>query len=154
MENLDYKLMECKKDKNHPIRSQLIEEYSPFIVKQISKVTGRYVSHENSEELSIGLLAFNEAIDRYDSSRGSFVNLASLIIKSRIKDWIKRDRYYEYNLAIEEGEEFLDSLTIDLGEDDLKEEVELFNEILSRFSIDIEALVEESPNMKRLEEKL
>ena len=51
----------------------LIEKHMPFIIKSISDTTGRYVSCENDEEISIGLLAFNEAIERYDNDKGHFL---------------------------------------------------------------------------------
>ena len=54
-------------------REKLIEEYIPFIIKTISSLTNRYVESENSEEYSIGLEAFNEAIDRYEAKKGSFI---------------------------------------------------------------------------------
>lgn len=147
MEILDEKLIESRKSKNNSSRSKLIEEYMPFIIKEISKVTGRYVSYENSLELSVGLMAFNEAIDRYQSDKGSFTNLASLVIRSRVKDFLKNNNYYEHNLPIEENEEFGEM--VEFGESQLKEEVNKFNEILDEFGIDIETLVEESPTHEK-----
>ena len=51
---------------------KLIQDYMAFIVKTVSSITGRYVSVENDDELSIALIAFKEAIDKYEESRGSF----------------------------------------------------------------------------------
>lgn len=146
MEILDKRLIESRKSKNNPSRSKLIEEYMPFIIKEISNVTGRYVSYENSLELSVGLMAFDEAIDRYDKDKGSFTNLASLVIKSRVKDFLKQNNYYEYHVPIEENEDFQE---VDFGEDELKLEVAKFNQILDKFNIDVETLVEESPTHKK-----
>ncbi|MEG0153440.1 MAG: RNA polymerase subunit sigma, partial [Cellulosilyticaceae bacterium] len=44
--------------------NDLIEKYMPLIIKTISGVTGRYVSVENDEEFSIGLMAFVEAVEK------------------------------------------------------------------------------------------
>ena len=51
--------------------NELIKDYMAFIVKTISSITGRYVSIENDDELSIALIAFKEAVDKYEESRGS-----------------------------------------------------------------------------------
>ncbi|MEG0326111.1 MAG: sigma factor, partial [Cellulosilyticaceae bacterium] len=64
--------------------NEVIEGYMPMIIKTISDTTGKYVSAENSEELSIGLMAFIEAIERYEEERGEFTSFAKLIIKSRV----------------------------------------------------------------------
>ena len=53
--------MDENKIKNTDI-NELIEEYIPFIIKTISKFTNRYVSIENDEEFSIGLVGFYEAV--------------------------------------------------------------------------------------------
>lgn len=147
MEALDEKLVKSRKSKNNISRSKLIEEYMPFIIKEISKVTGRYVSYENSLELTVGLMAFDEAIDRYQTDKGSFTNFASLVISSRVKDFLRKNDYYKYNLPIEENEEFGE--IVQFGEDPLKEEVSRFNKILDSFNIDIETLVEESPTHEK-----
>ena len=50
-------------------RNKLIRDYKPFIINIVSREIGRFVPEGDSDELSIGLLAFNEAIDRYDVER-------------------------------------------------------------------------------------
>lgn len=47
----------------------LIEDYQPFILNTISNLKNEYIQVENDEEFSIGLMAFNEAMQRYDSKR-------------------------------------------------------------------------------------
>lgn len=147
MDSLTNKLAHSKESKDHPSRSQLIEDYMPFIIKEISSVTGRYVSYHHSLELSVGLLAFDEAIDKYEGVKGSFANFASLVIRSRIKDYLKKDDYYHHHIPIEEVEEYGDSF--ELERFDLKEEVAQFNTSLKNFKIDIEALVDESPSHEK-----
>ena len=56
--------------------NELIEKHMPFIIKSISDVTGRYVSCENDEELSVGMMGFHEAIERYDNEKGHFLSFA------------------------------------------------------------------------------
>ena len=70
---------------------KLIQDYMAFIVKTVSSITGRYVSVENDDELSIALIAFKEAIDKYEESRGSFSSFAKLVISSRVKNYLIKE---------------------------------------------------------------
>jgi len=45
------------------LKEKFIKKYKPYLLKIISSTLGRYVDPEVSEEYSVGLMAFNEAID-------------------------------------------------------------------------------------------
>ena len=47
-------------------RNDFIEQSMPFIIKTTSSFLGRYVCTDNDEEFSIALIAFNEAIEKYN----------------------------------------------------------------------------------------
>ena len=47
----------------------LIEKYMAFLIKTVSGFTGRYISIENDEEFEIALLAFTEAVEKYQSEK-------------------------------------------------------------------------------------
>ena len=72
-------------------RNDFIEESIPFIVKTTSSFLGRYVCTDNDEEFSIALIAFNEAIERYDEERGNFWSFAKLVIESRLKNNLQKN---------------------------------------------------------------
>ncbi len=78
-------------DGNQDERNQLIKEYIPFIQKNISQQLGKYIDTKNSDLYSIGLMAFNEAIDKYDEKKGSFLNFAAVVMKSRVIDQLRRE---------------------------------------------------------------
>ncbi|MEA3424501.1 MAG: hypothetical protein U9Q80_11990 [Bacillota bacterium] len=149
MKDLEYKLNECQKNKNHMYRNELINKYMPFIIKTISNTTGEYVSNENSEELIIGMQAFNEAIDRYNPEKGSLLNLASITIKSRVKDWQKSDKYYKYHRQFEDGEEAGIYEFDNSDDEELVNEVEKFKNTLKLFNINFENLISSSPKHRR-----
>ena len=71
--------------KNVSLRNEFIKEYTGFILSSASKAAGRYISRED-DEYSTALIAFNEAIDRYEKDRGSFLSFAAVVIRSRIID--------------------------------------------------------------------
>ncbi|MBN2259188.1 MAG: RNA polymerase sigma-I factor [Clostridiales bacterium] len=72
-------------------REKLIEEYNGFIMNQIFKKNGKYMSKDD-DEYSIALMAFSEAIDRFDIERGSFLSYANLIISSRLTDYYRLEK--------------------------------------------------------------
>lgn len=75
------------------VRQQIIERYTPLVIKVASGLTGRYVQVGRDEEISIGLLALNEAIDKFDPNRGaSFISFANLVISNRLKDYLRKQK--------------------------------------------------------------
>ena len=129
---------------------KLIQDYMAFIVKTVSSITGRYVSVENDDELSIALIAFKEAIDKYEESRGSFSSFAKLVISSRVKNYlIKENR----NNKVESIEALKDK-GIDISEvaetvveesDELSNEIGKLKNEIEAFGFTFEELVDEAP---------
>lgn len=70
----------------------LIEKYMAFLIKTVSSFTGRYISIENDEEFEIALLAFTEAIEKYQPEKGVFLAFAKLVIVSRLRIMWKKKR--------------------------------------------------------------
>lgn len=130
-------------------RSELIEEYFSFIIHTVSQSTGRYVEIENSEELSVGLMAFNEAIDRYEDGKGAtFLSFARLVINSRIRDHARRTSSKHEHVSLDAMNE--ESLEVQGSngqpeQGDVAMEIKLWESILGKFGFDLEELVEETP---------
>ena len=89
---------------------QLVKKHMAFLIRTTSHFTGKYVSIENDEEFSIALMAFTEAVTKYDEDRGNFLGFAKLVIESRLKTylWKKRNESSEVSLEAmqEEGIDF------------------------------------------------
>lgn len=74
-------------------REDLISAYTPLVLRVGSQVSGRYLALGRDEEVSVGLMALNEAIDRFDPSRGtSFISFAELVIRRRLVDHYRRQK--------------------------------------------------------------
>ncbi|KNY29917.1 sigma factor [Pseudobacteroides cellulosolvens] len=60
------------------LREKFIRDYIPFIIKIISSFYSKKLFDvENRDEYSIGLIAFDEAIEKYDTSKNkSFLSFA------------------------------------------------------------------------------
>ena len=75
----------------------MIIAYQPFILSIVSKEKNQYINIDNDEEYQIGLLAFYEAIKKYDNEKGSFFHFYRIVIKSRFNNyWEKEKKISKY----------------------------------------------------------
>lgn len=73
-------------------RNRLIEAYKPFIIKVVSKICGRFIQEGVDEEISIGLIAFNEAIEVFDLRKGAFFSFCETVIRRRLIDYYRKQK--------------------------------------------------------------
>jgi RNA polymerase sigma factor len=148
---------------NGMVRERLIKSYTPFILKTTSKVSGRYVRLGEDDEVSVGLMAFNEAIDCFDTAKNSsFLGFAETVIKRRLIDFFRKESVvgkkvvpfssFEQDEEKTEGtfyyleskqslEEFRENNAIA----DRKEDIVYFTKKLREFGITFQELVSVSP---------
>lgn len=162
MRELDTMAEKAKTDMN--LMSNLIKQYENFILKCASSAAHNYIS-KNDDEYSVALNAFSEAIKSYSMEKGSFLNLAELVIRRRIIDFTRsRSRYAPeipinptlFNADNEETEDNLSikiEITKNLSQTDmdnsLKLEIELANEIFASYGFTFMSLAECSPKAKK-----
>ncbi|MBC7346901.1 MAG: RNA polymerase sigma factor SigI [Clostridia bacterium] len=73
-------------------REEILLAYRPLVQRVASAFCRRPLEWGRDDELSIGLIALNEAIDSYRVERGaSFRTYAHLIIRSRLTDYLRRE---------------------------------------------------------------
>ncbi len=143
------------------LRDFLMESYYSYILAIVSRMIGRPAN--SSDEFSVGLQAFHEAIDRFDETKNvSFLNFAGLVINRRIIDYLRKSNrsyleypftYFEANdsegciekYAVQQPGIFTDKLEI-------QEELLQFKQDLLAFGITFEDLVRLAP--KHLDTKL
>ena len=136
-------------------RNTFITKYKPFIASFTCECCRRYVSYGVDEELSIALLAFDEAIERFNG-KGNFLLYAKMIIKSRLIDYFKsplfRENQNSFALYTEEDEEIeaLKQSAVSQCEDNYQKsiriaEIKEFNDKLAVFGIDFMDLAKSSP---------
>lgn len=87
--DLSERVLLCKKDSGE--LNSLITEYKPFIAKVVQKQVNRFVEYGRDDELSIGLMAFEEAVKSYKGDRGSFLPFAEGVIKRRLIDYYRKE---------------------------------------------------------------
>ena len=140
---------------------EFIEKHIPFIISCISKFTGRYVSIENDDEYSIGMMAFVEAIEKYKESRGDFYAFSRLVIESRLKNFFEKENKHIKNKSIEDykerGTDLVDNLENHdkdgLNREFTINEIKKLKEEIDDFGFGFEELVNEAPKHKDTREK-
>lgn len=141
-------------------RDRLLREYTPFVVKVASRAAGRYLRPGVDEEISVALMAFNEAIDSFQTHRGSFLSFAETVIRRRLVDHFRRNKARSQevvltDLDVEDEEGEVKNAVLDrvaesawaLAEqaEARRQEISEFQAILARFGMSLGDLVKNCP---------
>jgi len=138
------------------LKEEFIKDNLTYILRSVSNALGTVVDDKNSEEFSVGLSAFNEAIDRYDPLKNdNFFQYSFMVIKSRLIDYIRSNSKHNKVLPFSYIEEsvhfegkFLTSDTSRQFENiEVRQELETFERNL-QFGISLKDLVISSPKHK------
>lgn len=143
IQNVEIRVVEIQKG-DEAERESFIHEFTSIILKEASKVCKRQI-HLDSEEYLIGLHAFNEAINRFDPSKGvPFIAWYKQVLDSRLKDYFKRERKHVSALFSKEEEQnfFWNQKSLEnYQEEQIKkkrrEEIEVFAELLKPYDLEL-----------------
>jgi len=133
---------------------KLVEEYKPFILKTATQICKRTLEWGRDDELSISIMAFHSAIDAFDPDKQvPFLSFCRIVISSRLKDFARKEGKYQsiYQLDDDtlastlEGQIARENYVNRTIEDERREEMEIFESMLSAYSISFDDLVEVSP---------
>lgn len=157
MESLEFRVLNAKE--NNKEIEPLLEDYIPFIKKQLSKIP--VYGLEYDDMLSIAMLAFVGAVKSYEKERGTFLNFAALMIRSRIIDESRKQQNYQ-NLIIPlpMGEERDEIASVDLNKalevydrererERLADEINILSQELESLGIGFSGLSKNCPKQKR-----
>lgn len=152
--NLEDKVLLAQKDDF--LRNNIIKDYKNYILLCTQKVTGRYIT-DSDDEMSVAMIAFNEAITKYDVNKGSFLNFANLMIKSRLIDFVRKEYknkksvpFSELSQTDKDGNvvEF-DTEDTKSGNYDAKLELAILTDELKKFDISFFDLQKVTPKSKK-----
>ncbi len=158
-------VLRAKKDNN--ITEKLIEQFKPFIASIIQKKIGKYLEYGVDDELSIGLIAFNEAIKNYDINKGKFLSFARLVIINRLIDYYRKqakiktvsingksDNQDNNNSGVIEllDKKAIDQFSYNSEIEDRKFEIMEYTKILKEWKINFSDLVNICPKQQSLRE--
>lgn len=141
-------------------RERLIGAHTPLVLRVGAKVCGRYLQAGRDDEVSIGLLALNEAIDRYRPDSGaSFSAFAEMVMRRRLIDHFRRESgrketpFSEFEQEDGDGGtwspvEFSRAQEIDRDRRDQEDravEIAEFQRLLAPYGVTLRDLVRQSP---------
>lgn len=142
-------------------RELVLHDYRPFFLRVASGSCRRYLVLGRDDEASIAMIAFNEAIDSYNSEGGaSFLSFAEIVIKRRMVDYFRRQSRSsgEIPLSSFENEEYEDGiinkieakeaqsvLQIQEEAEERREEIFRLDQLLSNYGIRFSELIKISP---------
>jgi RNA polymerase sigma factor len=140
------------------MRNAVIEKYTPFIIKTVSEVSNRYIDIKDDDDYSIGLMAFNEAIDSFNSSRGvSFLTFAKIIIQRRLIDNYRKQSKMGIEVSMQAADEAAEQLEYQTSVDKFRQQQEQqermaeitdYSRMLNEFGISFENLVKVCPKKR------
>jgi RNA polymerase sigma factor len=145
---------------NDLVRERLIRRYKPTIINTVGHVCKRYITWSD-EESSIGLLAFNRAIDTYDSTAGrTFLNYVYLLIQRDLVDHFRREQRQKHasfdyspnevdvSTSTIEIKKSIESYQVSAQSSELVEEILELDQALAQYGISFEELEGVSPKHK------
>ena len=158
-ETLEERVISCRKDPGK--KDLLIKQFKPFIASVIQKRLGRFLEYGVDDELSIGLIAFDEAISSYDMRKGRFLSFSRLVITNRIIDYYRKQSKLSHSTTSYDDEE--DDITTDLIDkksveqftfqsesEDKKFEIIEYSHDLGQWGIEFSELARISPKQDNL----
>jgi len=146
-------------------REKIFHEYRPQIKSIASSICKRNLSWDNDDELSISLIAFNEAIDTYDKSKGmKFISYARMLIHNRLVDYFRSESRFQHpSLDVVGEEEQVNEYEKQqaFNEHRKKQEneslsltMEIFDLTLLEYGISLDDLVKKSPKHRDTRHRL
>ncbi len=150
------------KEGDHESREYLIREFQPYVLKITSRVCRRFVREGVDDEISVALMAFNEAIDGYRPGQGSrFLSFARLVVERRLTDHFRRNKARlneitfsdygseeqdeEFSLSVVEQHAAQQAFSDWQSTRDRREEILYYTGVLGGYGISLAELVKVSP---------
>ena len=130
----------------------LVNEYRRAMLVLGSRTMNHFVT-ESSDEWSVILQAFYEAVQGYEPRQGTFWGFASLIIRSRLTDYLRNIYRQNSLLSGEEPSEELAAPEEWPGKYTISDELEALQDELKGYQISFFGLTETAPKAKKTRKK-
>lgn len=142
-------------DKSPTDKNKIIESHKDFIYNYTCYICKKTLDWKNDDELSIALIAFNEALDTFDNnSSSSFLGYARLVMKNRLIDYFKNEKKHA-SIYLENEQDnkahpaevkaAYNSFEKELDRRDKAYEIEEFEKVVTSFNFSFFSLVENCP---------
>jgi len=112
-----------------------------FILKVAVSTAKRYIT-KSDDEYSIALLAFYDAVKKYNYDRGSFLAFAKLLISQSLIDHFRQMKKYDVEVEVDW---LNDRPAVDHHDHDLQAEIMILTDELKKYGFTFMDLVDNSP---------
>ena len=151
---LEQRVEDAKLNKEQ--KEEIIRDYAKFIRARASNTMNRIIT-EQDDEYSVALIAFNEALDTYDRTKGNFLAFAALVIRNRLLNYERTENRHKNSVPFsslgswdEEGNELeFDIEDTNTRTTDAALEIQSLAEELKEFQISFFELTKASPKSKK-----
>lgn len=151
--------------KSPEILNSLISDYRPFIARVIRNHIGHFVAEGRDEELSIGMLAFEEAVRTYEPAKGNFLSYSERIIRWRLIDYYRKNRQWQKRVSLDAMQEahgreaWMNSQSQENYQRETEQrqmtaEILEFREAINQFGFDFKELADHSPKQEKIKKLL
>lgn len=135
-------------------RNNFIEENKGFIYKVAQGTCKKRLDWNNDDELSISLIAFNQACDTFEGAKGNFYSYAGIVIRNALIDYYRKAKNTPFLTFADENEklDYIDSknsITEFEKNIDIKnraEEIRMLSKELQEYKLDFNTLIDSSPS--------
>ncbi|MDA8442468.1 MAG: RNA polymerase sigma-I factor [Peptococcaceae bacterium] len=148
-------------------REAYVADHRTFVFRVTSKFCRRSLNWEQDDELSIALIAFNEAINAYDLTRGvPFLAFARRVMYSRLTDFVRREvKHHTISLdatlesessaqSVPESQAAWANYSREQADQERAEELLTYQARLQEFGLSLNDLVKVSPKHRDTRENL
>jgi RNA polymerase sigma factor len=143
-------------------RDRFIEDNKTFIYNTASNICKRKLSWENDDELSVSLIAFNNACNNYNIEKVNFYGYAKVIIRNALIDYFRKMSRTPVVIFDNDEEEFqyidyknsIDNYELETENKIRADEISLFTKELKEYDLDFNSLAKASPSHKDTRDSL
>ena len=142
-------------DGDHAAREEILEANRLFIYKVACRFCRKQLEWGRDDELSVALIAFNEAIDKYLGERKvPFPVFARMVIKHRLIDYFRKGKktteisFEDDSWPIEEKRLAQETLTEETIVRERSDEIKDYEELLKKYGLDLKELARSTPKHK------
>ncbi|MTI81307.1 MAG: RNA polymerase sigma factor SigI [Firmicutes bacterium] len=168
MEQVLEEKLHIAQDGDAVAREQVLDAGKPFVLHVASTFCKRKLEWGRDDELSVSLIAFDEAINRYSKEKQiPFMAYARLVIKSRLKDLFRKEAKHktvslEQNAYPEseklhspaEANQAWENHLNEIAARERQEEISEFGKLLKQYGLSYEELVSAAPKHSDTRETL
>ena len=160
--SLDSRVVAAKQSESET--EKLIEEFRPFLNARVTRYSSNADWDRREDLMSLAMMAFYEAIQKYDVDKGHFFPFVNRVVRARLIDGLRQlYKNEEQSVPLEEDddEQFSSNSSaineismrfydIQRRQESLAEEIEQFKLELASWGITLDELTRQSPKHRKL----